>query len=300
VKPRVSDAELAAFEQAVRACLAAGDDGSIEVLGYGEVTTVLALDAGAGRFALKRLPEFPDMGSAERAVRVIRLYLEALRKLGVDVVDTDVRYVHLEGDPVMVYCVQPALPSECLGPAYMHALDESAAVAAFDRILEILARAVTDVVAPDGQLSNWAFVEDRILYMDVSSPFMRDAEGRQLLDWDHYLQSSMPLPLQPIVRRWVLPHLLDKYFTLRGQVVDLLGNLIKEGLVHLEVPLRERANQKLAFAPPISEEEVRKYYAGDARTYAFLQAARRADRWVQQSLGRRYGTFLPPKLDRNV
>ena len=47
--------------------------------------------------------------------------------------------------------------------------------------------------------------------------------------------------------------------------------------------------------PEITETEVCKFYAGDARLWAAVLAARRADRWWQRRIRRRAYQFLPPR-----
>jgi len=44
---------------------------------------------------------------------------------------------------------------------------------------------------------------------------------------------------------------------------------------------------------------VRAHYKSDAQTWAFMQAARRADRWFYRNMLRRpYPYLLPPRIDR--
>jgi hypothetical protein len=296
----VSEAELAAFERTVTEALASGDARALEILGYGEVTTCLALPARAGRLACKRVTPFAERARAAACAALIRRYVAALRAAGLDVVESDVRLVPGAGGTTVLYVVQPSLPADALGPRHLRACGEAAALERLGCLLDLLRRAVGPRLAPDGQLSNWAFAGGRILYVDVSSPFMRDEAGRELLDWSHYV-TGFPAPLRPCMLRWVLPRVLDKYYTLRGQVVDLLGNLRKERLERLIPPAIALANRQLALAPPVTAREVRAYYTGDARMYAVLQALRRADRWWHRRvLGRPYPHFLPPRLDRNL
>ena len=294
---RPADDRLRAFEEEVSSALRARDESRLEILGYGEVTTVFALDE---RWACKRMPAFSSRHHAEACAQVIRRYVDALVAAGVDVLATDARVIEGTQRTWVVYCLQPRLEPHALGPVRLRALALDAALRDLDRILEAIQRSVSPRLAPDGQLSNWAFAADRMFYLDVTSPFLRDENGRDLLDWSQYLR-SLPAPLRPIARRWVVPHLLDKYFTLRGQVVDLLGNLKKERLDHLEEPFRAHINARCKLDPPVTRAEVESYYASDARTYAFLQAARRADRWLQRDvLGRAYPYVLPPPIDRNL
>ena len=127
---------------------------------------------------------------------------------------------------------------------------------------------------------------------------MRDGRGRDRFDFTEQTR-ALPGPVRAIVDRFLLRGILDNYFSLRGQAMDFLGNLIKEGLAELLPPLLPVANRVFELTPAIDEARVRKHYKGDAQTYAFIQAARRADRWVHGTLLRReYPYLLPPRIDR--
>jgi len=292
--------DLRAFEERVQRALQEGSEGGVEILGYGEVTTVLALETDGGRFACKRVTPFPESSDAHACAGVIRRYIEELRARGVDVVETEVHLVPGPARSTVVYCVQPSLPSSALGPAYMRSATREQAIEGFRRILTSLENAVDATCAPDGQLSNWAFLGDRLVYVDVSSPFLRDERGNNLLDWSQYAR-SLPAPLRLVLRTFLLDHILDKYFTLRGQAIDFLGNLRKERLDHLTPVFLEIANRQLALSPPVTMGEVAAYYREDARTYALIERARRLDRWVYRHLRRKpYPYFLPPRIERNL
>ena len=296
----MTDDALEALEAAVVHALATGDESGIDVIGYGEVTAVLRAETPAGAFACKRLPPFSSRAAAHRCGEVIGRYVAALEAHGMDCVESEVRVLDAPEGRTIAYCVQPMVPTDRLGPNVLRSLDESAATEAFGRILERLRRAVTPTVAPDGQLSNWAFVDDRLVYFDVTTPFLRDETGREELDWRPYMQ-ALPGPARPIVYRWVLPRILDAYHSLRGQVVDFLGNVRKERIEHLIPPLLAYANGELAFEEPITLEQVEAAYKVDALTYARLHAVGRMNRWVHRHLLRRpYPFLLPPGIDRNL
>ena len=105
--------------------------------------------------------------------------------------------------------------------------------------------------------------------------------------------------MRAIVNRFLLRGILDNYHSVRGQALDFLGNLIKEGLGDAFPPLIPIANEVFALDSPITEQEVRAHYKSDAQTYAFVQVARRADSWVYRNILRKpYPYLLPPRIDR--
>lgn len=105
--------------------------------------------------------------------------------------------------------------------------------------------AIDPRVGLDGQLSNWARIEGRWLYLDVSTPMLRDEAGRDRLDADLFL-AALPWVLRAPVRRFLLATITDVYFDPREAMLDVLGNLHKERLSqHIPAGI-EVANRRLA------------------------------------------------------
>ena len=105
--------------------------------------------------------------------------------------------------------------------------------------------------------------------------------------------------MRVIVDRFRLREILNAYHSTRGQAVDFLGNLIKEGLGDIFPPLIPLANEVFALSPGITENEVRAHYKSDAQTWELMQAARRADRWFYRKILRKpYPYLLPPRIHR--
>lgn len=297
---KISSESLDAVEAKIQRALVTGDISELTILGYGEITTVVLAETPEGAFACKRLPVFRQRDAALSCKASIDAYVAALNEAGLAVVENDTRLIERDDGTFCVYSVQPALDPATLGPNYFQNLSDEEGEAAFRRILDLLKEVVSPRLAPDGQLSNWVFDGDRILYLDVSSPFMRDEHGNNLLDWRHLL-SAMPAPVRPIILRWVLPGILDNYHSLRGQIVDFLGNLRKEKLDRFTPRFLSVANEYLGLDPPITDQEIRDYYKSDAQTYAAVAGIRQADRWFQRNVLRRtYPFLLPPPVERNL
>lgn len=290
-----SPERLAALERDVDRALA-GDDAALDLLGYGEVSCVIALRGPEGAQACKRMPPFTTRAQADAYCEVFTRYLAELAAAGVPVLASAVARHQRDDGTHVVYCVQPIVDAAAVGPRRLAHASAADAVAMFDELVDLIAAAVGPRLGLDGQLSNWAWLDGRATLLDVTTPFLRDARGRELLDTEMYVQ-ALPWAVRGLVRSFVLDSIFAKYYAPRGVVLDLLGNLFKERLGHLVPALVERANRRVA--PPISPAEPARYYASDRRTWALLQHVRRLDRAWQRGVRRRpYRYLLPGKIAR--
>ncbi len=290
--------ELEAAEARFRAALERGDAGDLEVLGYGEISTVVAVEAAAGRFALKRLPPFDSAGRFAAYRALFDEYLERLGSTGVEVVPSALRSLAAPEGGTVAYCVQPALDPERLGPRILERCDPTAAGELYEELLGRVLGAVSPQVGLDGQLSNWARIDGGWRYLDVTTPLLRDRSGSDRIDAELFL-AALPGLLRGLVRRFLLRSITDVYFDRRQVVLDFLGNLVKERLAEHVPAGIEVANRLLGPGAPVTVDEVRRYYARDARLWALLLGLRRADRWWQLRVRRRpYPFLLPGKIER--
>lgn len=282
---------VAALDTAVRHALATGDESGLDVLGYGEISLVVAIDTPEGRIAAKRLPRFADEAALGRYRSVFGEYLARLDELGVATVPSElVRVADL--DDVIAYCVQPALDPALLATNIVRTGD----AAVLDRIVETTTAAVTERVGLDAQLSNWAIVDGRLVHLDVTTPMLTDETGAQRADLELFL-ASLPWALRPPVRAFLLDAILATYHDPRRAVLDMVANLFKEGLADLLPVAVDAANARVD--PPLTRGEVRSHYARDARMWALLQRLRRVDRAWQRHVRRRpYPFLVPPDIER--
>ncbi len=293
-----SAAGLADLEARVDHALTTGDESGIKVLGYGEISCVLAWRDDSRDLAAKRLPLFEAVERFAAYSRAFDAYLAALAAAGVPVAPSRLEMTPAADGRIAAWCVQPLLEPGVIAPSWLCAADEEGARWLIVRVADLVRATVTPRLGLDGQLSNWAVVDGDLLYFDVTTPMMRDAEGREALDTELFL-ASLPAALRPLVRRFLLRSILDTYYRPRDVLRDLLANLFKEDLSHLLPVGLEIANAGLA--PPLAEAEVRRYYRDDARMWALLQRLRRADRWWQRRVRRRqYPFLLPGEVERHV
>ena len=281
------------LERRVSRALATDDQSRIDVLGYGEISTVLRLDVDGRSYACKRLPPFPE-SAIEPYRTACTAYLAALGERGVRTASSTIEIVPTGGEPA-VYCVQPI--EDRLLVDHLRTTGRNDVAALAERLVSLVSSTIDDRLGLDAQISNWALDDDgEFVYIDVTTPLIRDANGTEMLDTDLFI-ASLPAFLRPVVRRFLLGEILSHYYDARAALLDLIANFKKERLDEAIPLFLEVANGTVE--PPITRKEVDRYYRSDAVMWEVLQRLRRTDRSWQRRIRRRgYPFLLPGKVDR--
>ena len=288
--------DLCELEAAIDRALAGGDASALEVVGYGEITLVVKWTVAGRMVACKRLPGLADDAAFAAYRECVAGYIARLAERGLVVPDTAVEAVPRRDGTVTAYCVQPVLPPQSLLPRRLQGAGPSEVRGVVAALVDQIAGCIDHRLGLDAQLSNWAWVGDGLRFLDISTPFVRDERGRESFDVELHL-ASVPWALRGAVRRFALGAILDKYYEVRGALLDLAGNLHKERLAQLLPDFLEAANRVVA--PAITAGEADRYYRDDARMWELLQRLRRADRWWQRTIRRRpYPFLLPGRIER--
>ena len=289
----------------------------VEVLGYGEVSAVLAIASLPG-WVCKRMAGFRGAAAVGRYVEVVSRYVDLLCGDGVGVVDTRLVPVELPRRRPVVYLLQPRLDARRFGHALLQDADEAVFGAAVARVLACVLRVARGnhgrrdgpELALDAQLSNWHFPIDggavgEPVLVDVGTPYLRRG-GRYEIDAELFLAAAPPLVRGWYRRARAVERYLDEYFVPRLAALDLLANFHKEGRAD-RLPLAVRQvndwlaahADELAPASSIDLEEVRRYYARDAAQLELYLRLRRVYRFVRtRLLRRRYDFVLPGTIAR--
>ena len=291
----ITDGELGALHADVERALQRGDVGSLNVIGWGEISLGVGWPAEAPTVVAKRLPRFEGEAAFERYRSLIADYIGVLRGRGVDVIATELRGVPEAAGSIVGYGVQPVLPATALGPAVLAGADPEAGHPLVERICEHAAAVVSAEVGFDAQLSNWAWRDGRALYFDVTTPLLSDQRGRSRLDAE-LLLAAYPAISRPALRRFVVPTVIARYHELRSVLRDLAANLIKERLEPWMPALIEATAPLLG--TPLDPEEIRRDYRADARMWAWVQRIRRGDRAWHRLRGKTYPFLIPGEIER--
>jgi Family of unknown function (DUF6206) len=294
-----TELDLAALDAVLGAAIERGSPAGLPIVGFGEITLVLAWPPDRPLLAVKRLPTFEDPAAAERYAALVASYVAALRDRGVGVIDTDVRMLAV-ADGVHVYLVQPLVPRERVLTVALASAPPRRAEAWLERLAEAVSGAVDAGLGLDAQAGNWAVDDDELALFDVSTPLMRSPDGRDLLDMALFT-SVYPAALRPALRR-IAHRIADQYHDPRWVLVDVASNLHKERLDRC-VPMLLAAAE-----PPVTHREVLRYFRRDRALWLLMQWLRRLDRAWQRRVRRRpypfllappyrYGPMTPPGED---
>ncbi|MCL1598917.1 MAG: DUF6206 family protein [Actinomycetia bacterium] len=282
---------LERLEARVLAVLDGAPIDDLDVIGYGEISTVLRAEGTDGPVVAKRLPQMRRTQFVAYS-RTLADYLDDLSVRGVQPVESIVRAVG--DDPVVPYCIQPLQPLLLVDE--LITADDATIERRVGQLVNTIVGAVDGWVGLDGQVSNWAVQDDDLVYIDVTTPLLRDASGSERLDVGLFL-ASLPWALRGAVDRFLLTEILSHYYDPRAVLLDLAGNLHKERLTEVIPPLLEAANRLVS--PPITQTEAEKYYRSDAWMWEFLLRIRGADRaWQRKVRHRRYPFLLPGQIER--
>ncbi|MDH5519618.1 MAG: DUF6206 family protein [Acidimicrobiia bacterium] len=286
----ITDAELAALEDEVQLALASGDRSGLDLRGFGVTSVVLAAPVEAPRVACKRVPPFEDRAAFDRYREVVMRNIDEFRAAGVDVVDTDVRLIE-HGGRLVGFVVQPLLDTATLAEAVLKDAEPTATHPLVVAIVDHVLNATTDRRGLDAQVGNWAVVDGRVFYLDVTTPFLFDQHGDLVMDLDVFLEAGPPV-LRPIYRRQ-LPATMKRWTDPRHALLDLAGNLYKLDLDAWVEPIIAATAGRVD--PPLTVAEARQYYGGEVATWSMLHRALRGYEWWQRRVRRTTpNAFVPP------
>lgn len=289
-----------------------------KVLGYGEISTVLAIDSLSPHLAFKRMAMFE---TESEAAAYTALYAEAMAVLtevvGLQTVPGALIQIRgVNGRPI-IYLVQPKLNPQAIASRAMHLLAAADQVRLFTAVLHEICRvfsfnqAQSGLVALglDGQMSNWvvrdfagATLPEPIIleFLDTSSPLVQK-NGVEQLDAELFLRSA-PAFLRWLLRWLFLQDVVTRYYNARKVSIDLLGNLYKEQLPDLVPAFVTIANQILQEqfpqVEPITVKDVAAYYREDAMIWRVYLTFRRLDRWLHRLFRKPYPYVLPGHIKR--
>lgn len=291
----------------------------VQILGYGEISTVLEIGDSheAKELAFKRMPLFQNEQEIKEYVALYHEYNERLLQLGVKVPVYDTYYMQSAAtNNYVFYGIQRKVNYSSIGNRVIHLVTQEEVGLLLRKIILTLGALFAEnnrtkgqfELAIDGQISNWAVLDfdgehpaihadSELIYIDTSTPLIKKNGGEQL-NPELFLRSA-PSFLVWVIRKFFLKDVLERYYDFRLVMIDLIANFYKEqreDLVPYSIALINQMIQdelREFELPLITEKEVKKYYQEDAFIWKFYLAARKTDRFLHRLIGKPYPYILP-------
>ncbi len=305
------------------------EDVKVDVVGYGEISTVMRLNknkninadivASESVWIWKKMPPLPSKEEVDQFMRLYDEYRKILTAdIGITVPIQTARFFRHD-TYYQVYAGQERVNAESIGNALIKKLDEPNA----NRLLLMILKRLYDFfvfnktnsvmeIGFDAQLSNWALDSkngtlsavtgaEEIIYIDTSSPMIR-IHGMEQLNPEIFIKSAASF-LRPIIRRFFLQQVLDRYYNVRLVTIDLIANLYKEKREDLIDSFIKTTNDFFNKSEigvvSITRKEIDAYYSNDAFIWKFYQASRKIDRFITEKILRKKYMFrIPEKIER--
>ncbi|MHA1331415.1 MAG: DUF6206 family protein [Candidatus Hodarchaeales archaeon] len=297
------------------------DEGQIpiNILGYGEISLVFELVNDPG-IAYKRLPIFETVDQVKRHVKAYKIYIGLLKKLGIEVPESEAIWVKNLKGTISLYCAQQKVDPQTIGNKIIQKISKEEVnlfvlrvMRTMKKVWELNQRSSRIKIGLDGQISNWALdgfnpdrpniVDSNLIYLDTSTPMFR-IDGVEAMEAVLFLKSA-PSFIRWALKALFLQEVVDRYYDFRLVTIDLIANFFKEQRPDLIPSIIETINNFFENEVPrlnierISFEEVKKYYDEDKQIWVIFQNARRLDRWITTHLLRsQYEFYLPGEIKR--
>jgi len=286
----ISDGALTKVEGAITRALDSDDHSELNILGYGEVSVAVGWPTVGPIWACKRMPPFPDRGAFDAYAAFVTDYVDRLRRSGVAIVDTEIRPLPGPGSSCIGYLVQPVLEQACLAPNVLRAANPTEGHPIIDAIVDAVLACTDGRTGIDAQITNWAWIDERAVNLDVNTPFVYDDTGWPLLDIDMFI-GALPWVVRATQRK-AGPKIIARWARPRWTLTDLAMNLHKDHLEHWIPAVVAAANARLD--EPIDEALLRAQYDKEAKLWVKMHRLKKIDRWWQRRVRRRRYEFLVP------
>ncbi len=272
------------------------------IVGYGEISSIFKIKP-YNDWVFKRLPLFTNEDEAIQYIKKYNDYVNYLKEAGISLPKDDALII--TSKKVVVYVAQEALSKADLCQNKLHSLPQEDALkmicnifVEIKKIADFNQKNKETTLSIDGQISNWALVDRKLMYFDTSTPLFK-VKGVEQMN-PELLLNSTPKALRWLIRKFFLQEVMDRYYDLRLIYIDLIANLYKEKKTDLINNSLSLANNLLPKGNTrITRKEIDKYYQNDKFIWQLFLALRRLDRWLTNHvLRKQYEFILPGKIER--
>jgi len=272
-------AELQAIEDTVIAALEVRDETRLDVIGRGEMTLALGWPTADPRHVCKRTPPFAA-DEFRQYQSLVHEYVDTLRTSGQAVVDTEVIGIETSVGTV-AYLVQPLLDPATLGNNVLLRAEPDPDHPFLVAVADAAAKA-TATCSIDAQVTNFAWDGETLTLIDVGTPFLWSTNGDLRLEIAPFAR-MLPAPTRGLAVR-ELTKVVERWNNPRVVAIDVVSNLLREGLNDWTDPMLVALNRRLNLDDPITMQDARDHYEEDLKIFPTLVRLQRVERWWREKV----------------
>ncbi len=288
--PQVSDETLQRLEARVVQALDSDDYGALEILGFGETGVAMTASDLQPGLVFKRLPPFHSEAEFRHYEQILGQYLDILKTRDVCMASSRARLIRRPDGQHIGYILQPLVAPEQLAVNVLSKCDEQTGRRIVADIVQQTVRACEGRCGFDPQVTNWGWLEGRAVNFDVTTPFLRGADGKLALDFELFAR-AMPWVVRQLLHP-ITESFVGRWMEARGALLDFGGHLWRNNLYRWRPAAMEEMNRWLK--PPVSIADFEKVDKMDNRLWPFFLALKKMGRWWQRRVRRRRYEFLLP------
>lgn len=295
--PKVSDDELAAVERAFDTAFEKRSVEHMKVLGFGEISVSIGWPTNNPSIVLKRLIAPEDWDRAETDIAQIRDYIEQIEACGVKVVPTELRIVKRSDGGPAPYIIQPLIPREYLAEAVLEESAPQIDHPMIEAVCEACLKGCTAEHSIDPQIPNFAWYENEVWLMDISTPMLFKPDGSLASDIDPILR-TLPGVLSPATKP-AIRKIYGYYYSPRGALMQSMVFLHRIGEEDWIDAVAETYNKKLDEA--IDLKVISDRYAKQIKEFPRLKRMTMLKRWwVERVKGRRFQYLITDSFSGKI
>lgn len=285
----IDDMSLKAAEIAISDAIERRDASDLTVLGFGEIAVAIGWPTAAPAAVLKRTVVYRDRADCQRHMDLVADYITRLGQRGAPVIPTRVHVVERDDGRFVGYAAQPVVPKSLLAETVLETDEPRADHPLLTAVRDYTVEHVTPDLTVDMQIPNFAWDGERLVLLDITTPFMFTADGELDFELRPEIFALLPAPMRRLALREAMriAHIYRSVPETLSFVVSLLYRIDQQRWASAAAE-----NFAAELTEPIDLEAAAAEHRRLVKVLPFLARCSMAERWWSTTVRRRSYDFF--------
>lgn len=286
----VDDATLEAAETAIADAIERRDASDLTVLGFGEIAVAIGWPAASPTAVLKRTVVYRERAHCQQHMDAVADYVARLGKRGAAVIPTTVYVVERADGRFVGYAAQPVVPKSLLAETVLESDEPRADHPLLTAVRDYTVAHATPELSVDMQIPNFAWDGERLVLLDITTPFMFTADGELDFELRPEIFGLFPAPMRRLALKEAMriAHIYRSVPETLSFVVSLLYRIDQERWA-----LAAAENFESELTEPLDLDAAETEHRRLVKVLPFLSRCSMVQRWWATKVRRRpYDFFI--------